>query len=162
MTALALMLFGCAPPAPDRTSLFRSAEAPIYSAAAFDASQLEGRWVQVAMFAAPGATGCAAGSADFVPSDAGIGLNAELCLDGVSRKVSGRIKSVGPGRLAIEGMEDWWIVWVDSGYRTLAVGTPSGRFGFILDRGNIPGDRLAAAREVFDFNGYVTSALNTF
>ena len=36
---------------------------------------------------------------------------------------------------------------VDSGYRTMAIGTPSGRFGMILDRGAIPPDRLTAARE---------------
>ena len=51
------------------------------------------------------------------------------------------------------------MIWVDVGYRTLAIATPSGRFGIILDRGALPADRLAAAREIFDFNGYRTEAL---
>lgn len=54
-------------------------------------------------------------------------------------------------------LREW--LGVDHGYRTLAIGTPSGRFGFVLDRGPIPADRLDAAREIFDFNGYATAAL---
>jgi apolipoprotein D and lipocalin family protein len=86
-------------------------------------------------------------------------VNGAICLDGRRHRVSGLVGNAGPGRLAVKGMEDWWIVWVDSGYRTLAIGTPSGRFGFVLDRGAIPEDRLNAAREVLDFNGYAAEAL---
>jgi apolipoprotein D and lipocalin family protein len=32
----------------------------------------------------------------------------------------------------------------------------------ILDRGAIPPDRLAAAGEIFDFNGYDTASLRPF
>lgn len=162
IAAVSLILAGCAPAAPPRASLFRAADAPIYSAAAFDASRLAGRWVQVAAFSASDAPDCRAGSAEFIPAASGLRLVADLCLNGERRRVSGAVTPAGPGRLAVDGMEDWWIVWVDSGYRTLAIATPSGRFGFILDRGAIPGDRLQAAREVFDFNGYVTSALKAF
>ena len=50
---------------------------------------------------------------------------------------------------------EWWVLWVDADYRTLAVGTPDGRFGFILNRdGALPPDRLAAAREILEWNGY--------
>ncbi|MFZ1481687.1 MAG: lipocalin, partial [Paracoccaceae bacterium] len=68
----------------------------------------------------------------------------------------------GPGRLAVSDMADWWVIWVDSGYRTLAIATPDGSFGFVLDRGRIGADRLAAAAEVFDFNGYVRGRLQPF
>lgn len=162
MAGLALLLAGCAPAGPQRASVFRAADAPIYSAAAFDTSRLQGQWTQVAAFGLPGNTGCAAGRVEFTPSGAGLELTADLCLNGERRQVSGTITSAGPGRLAVEGMEDWWVIWVDSGYRTLAIGTPSGRFGFVLDRALISGDRLEAAREVFDFNGYVASALTPF
>lgn len=48
-----------------------------------------------------------------------------------------------------------WVLWVDDGFRTAAVGTPDGRWGWILDRSTSGGaDRIAAAREVLDFNGY--------
>ncbi|UWP94277.1 lipocalin family protein [Aliiroseovarius crassostreae] len=50
---------------------------------------------------------------------------------------------------------EYWVLWVDEGYRTAAIGTPSGSFGWILDRARSGGeDRVKAAREVFDFNGY--------
>ena len=89
-------------------------------------------------------------------------LSGTLCLNGRDVPVAGLAEPVGPGRLRIKGQADWWVLWVDSGYRTLAIGTPSGQFGFVLDRGAIPGDRLTAAREIFDFNGYATAALRPF
>jgi apolipoprotein D and lipocalin family protein len=139
-------------------TVFRSPEQPIWSAAAFQPAQIAGGWRQVADFAArPG--GCAAGGLDFAPVAGGLAVRGSLCLDGQERRVDGIARPAGPGRLAIDGQEDWWILWVDSGYRTLAVGTPSGRFGFVLDRAALPPDRLAAAREVFDFNGYNPAAL---
>lgn len=159
---LAVVLAACAPTGPKRVSGFRAPDAPIYSAAAFDPSRLSGRWAQVASFAASGQPTCAAGAVEFVQTGAGLGLRGDLCLNGERRAVSGQIGTAGPGRIAVPGMEDWWIIWVDSGYRTLAVATPSGRFGFVLDRGAIPRDRLEATREIFDFNGYATSALTAF
>lgn len=77
-------------------------------------------------------------------------------------RVAGALIPTGPGRFAVAGMEDWWVLWVDSDYRTLVIGTPSGRFGFVLDRGEIAPDRLTAATEIFDFNGYTTTALKAF
>jgi apolipoprotein D and lipocalin family protein len=152
----ALLLTACvAKPAP--TPAFRAASAPIWSAAAFQPGQVAGVWRQVASFQPDGAT-CRAGGVEMTPEGAGLRLSGTLCLAGRAEKVSGAAPMVGPGRLRIKG-EDWWVLWVDSGYRTLAIGTPSGRFGLILDRGAIPADRLAAAREIFDFNGYRTEAL---
>lgn len=156
MVALAA-LAACS--APQATQGFRVADAPIYSAAAFDAARLQGRWVQVATFAATGAPACQPGALDFGQAEAGFSVSGQLCLNGRDQPVSGTVGRGGPGRLVISGMEDWWILWVDTDYRTLAVGTPSGTFGFILDRGALPQDRLNAAREVFDFNGYAAAAL---
>jgi apolipoprotein D and lipocalin family protein len=135
---------------------FRAESAPIWSAAAFQPTQVAGPWRQVADFRATG--GCDAGSVEIVPEGAGLRLTGTLCLAGRAEKISTVAPIVGPGRWRVKG-EDWWVIWVDVGYRTLAIGTPSGRFGFILDRGAIPGDRLNAAREIFDFNGYRTEAL---
>jgi len=54
------------------------------------------------------------------------------------------------------------VLWVDEGYRTAVVGAPNGRSGWILNRDpQIPADRLAAAREILDFNGYDLSRLET-
>lgn len=142
-------------------AVFRPADAPIWSAAAFAPGQILGDWRQVAGYAAR-AGGCRDGALEFQPAAGGLMVRGTLCLDGQRRVVDGLARLVGPGRLAVAGQEDWWILWVDEGYRTLAIGTPSGRFGFVLDRGAIAPDRLTAAGEVFDFNGYVPGGLRRF
>ena len=143
---------------PVATSTFRAAGAPIWSAAAFQPGQVAGTWAQVGDFRAAGS--CTAGAVEIAPEVQGLRLSGTLCIAGRAEKVSGLAPLVGPGRMRVKG-EDWWVIWVDVGYRTLAIGTPSGRFGIILDRGAIPADRLNAAREIFDFNGYRTEALAT-
>jgi len=53
-----------------------------------------------------------------------------------------------------------WVIWVDEGYRTAAIGEPDGGYAWILDRAATGGgDRISAAREILDFNGYDTTAL---
>lgn len=153
---LVLLLAACTTQAPVPAG-FRAADAPIWSAAAFQPAQAAGTWRQVAAFQ-PEAAVCRAGSVTLTPEAAGLRLDGTLCLAGTAQKVSGLAPVTGPGRIRVGG-EEWWILWVDTGYRTLAIGTPSGRFGLVLDRGAIPGDRLQAAREIFDFNGYRTAAL---
>jgi apolipoprotein D and lipocalin family protein len=159
--ALMLALSACAAPAPP-TAVFRKADVPIYSAAAFQPAQIAGRWNQVAGYQVTARGKCGTSGLEFRPAPGGLAVDGILCLNGIERPVSGFATPNGPGRLAVEGQEDWWILWVDSGYRTLAVGTPSGRFGFVLDRGGAAADRLTAARDIFDFNGYVAGALRAF
>ena len=82
--------------------------------------------------------------------------------DGSVRSViEGQAELVGPGRLKVrfDGVPfirgDYWVLWVDEGYRTAVVGAPDGWSGWILNRTpTIPVDRLDAARQVLDFNGY--------
>jgi apolipoprotein D and lipocalin family protein len=153
--ALAILLAACAAN-PAATPEFRTPSDPIWSAAAFQVGQVAGTWRQVADFRAAGP--CESGSVEMTPEGEALRLKGTLCLAGKAETVSGLAPLVGPGRLRVKG-EDWWVIWVDGGYRTLAVGTPSGRFGIVLDRSAIPEDRLNAAREIFDFNGYRTEAL---
>lgn len=48
-----------------------------------------------------------------------------------------------------------WVIWVDEDHRTAVLGTPSGRFGMIINRTpKLRSDRLKAAREILAFNGY--------
>ena len=150
--ALALVLAACARDAAPGGA-FRAPGTPIYSNATFDFARMPGTWAQVATFGIP----CPPGRVIVTPD---LTLRARLCLNGTITEVQGRITPTGPGRFRIVGAEgaltqDWWVVWVDVGYRTLAIGTPSGDFGFILNRdGPLPFDRLTAAAEIFDFNGY--------
>ncbi len=156
MLGAVLVLMAACVAKPVASPSFRAAGDPIWSAAAFQPAQVAGTWAQVADFRAT--SECDAGAVEIMPEGAGLRLTGTLCLAGRAEAVSGIAPLIGPGRLRVKG-EDWWVIWVDVGYRTLAIGTPSGRFGFILDRGEIPTDRLNAAREIFDFNGYRTEAL---
>jgi apolipoprotein D and lipocalin family protein len=157
----ALLFLSACGTAPQETAAFRDPEAPIWSAAAFAPAQVTGGWQQVAAFtASPG--GCRGGAVTVDPAPGGFAIKGTLCLNGEARTVDALARPVGPGRLSVDGQADWWVLWVDSGYRTLAVGTPDGQFGFVLDRGAIPKDRLDAAAEIFAFNGYTSGRLQPF
>lgn len=55
---------------------------------------------------------------------------------------------------------DFWVLWVDEGFRTAVLGNKTGDFGWIIDRSTTGGaDRIKAAREILDFNGYDVSKL---
>lgn len=157
--ALPLILAACLGGGPS-SGTYRDAGAPIWSAAAFNLATISGDWQQVAGFS-PAKGGCDRGAVRFAPEGSAVGVSGRLCLGDKVEKLRGRVEMAGPGRLMVGG-EEWWILWIDSGYRTMAIGTPSGRFGLVLDRGAIPPDRLAAAREVFDFNGYDTRSFHPF
>ena len=160
MIVLFAMLAACAPRGIADGGVYRAAASPIYSNAAFDTGRLEGPWDQVAAFAGPAQTDCRPGGADF----SAMRVSYRLCLSGRDISGAGQVVTTGPGRFAVQGSDgigqDWWVLWVDESYRTMAIGNPSGTFGFILNRGkDLPADRLNAAKEVFDFNGYDTEKL---
>lgn len=159
-----LLLWGCAAAVPPPVA-FRDPGAPIYSNAVFDPAVLTGDWVQVAGFG----DGCAGGAVRFgAPVEAAVPTEADLCLPGGRAGFRGDAALVAAGRLVPAGADPalgqpWWIVWADVDGRTLAVGTPSGAFGFILNRGGpLPPDRLAAARAVLAFNGYDLGRLRVY
>lgn len=148
-----LALAACVSRQPAPTATFRPQGAPIWSNAQLDQSRLPGRWQQAAAFA-EAAGDCRPGGAEISGRPGALSLAARLCLNGVETRLSGPMQPNGPGRFRVDG-QDWWVIWVDTDYRTLAIGTPSGAFGFILNRGGaLPADRFRAAREIFDFNGY--------
>lgn len=137
---------------PDPRLRFRDPAAPIWSSAMLDPGRLAGRWRQEATLAMPDAPACAPAGIEIA---AGGAVSGQLCLNGRMVPVGGRLTPAGPGRLQPSGGEVWWVIWVDESYRTLAVATPSGAFGFVLDRsGGLPQDRFNAAAEIFDFNGH--------
>lgn len=162
--ALALLLGACAARAP--SAVFRAATAPIYSSAVLDQARLAGRWRQVAGY---GAAGCAPGGGEITRTRAGLQAALRLCLAGGVQVARGALEPAGPGRFRLAGRvrgalsQDWWVLWADADYRTLLIGTPSGEFGFVLNReGAFPADRLAAVREILDFNGYDPARLQVF
>lgn len=71
------------------------------------------------------------------------------------------LRPAGPGRWVADGPQpllpegELWVMWMDYDSRTAAIGTPSGEFGWIMDknpRGG--GDRITAARDIMDWFGY--------
>lgn len=156
---LCVLLAACAAPAPRADHDLRRQSVPIWSAAAFDAARLGGRWSQTGEFAANGAAPCAGRGLD-IGADGSI--KGHLCVAGDLTRIEGQIAVQGPGRLILPGIaEPAWVLWADEGYRTLALGTPNGRFGILLERGTgpTPPDRRRAAHEIFDWNGYVLERL---
>lgn len=162
----ALLLAGLAAcaPAPVRIDGFR-AQGPIYSNAVLDLADIAGEWSQVAAFASTDAP-CRAGSARIGPGKNGLAIAARLCLGAGVVAYSGPLAITGPGRVRPSGKaprpldREWWVLWADIDLRTLVIGTPDGSFGFILNRGGrLPQDRLVAARDILDWNGYAVSDL---
>lgn len=161
LIALAFLLSACVaqPPAAPQGA-FRATDRQIYSSAVLNPARLPGKWKQVAGFG-PAQPGCKPGGVDITGKSA---LKAvfRLCLNGQDIRGSGPLQPVGPGRFAIAGQE-WWVVWADGDYRTLAIGTPSGAFGFVLNRGGaISPDRMRAAAEILDWNGYDMGRFHSF
>jgi len=150
--AAGLALAACAAPAP--ITGFRDPARQIYSSAVFDPARIAGTWAQVVDFAAN--PGCAAAGVRFAPAGAGMRIDGQLCLAGRPTAVAGPLTPVGPGRFMLAGVPDpLWVLWADTDLRTLVIGTPSGRFGLILNRdARLPPDRMIAAREVLAWNGY--------
>jgi len=166
--ALAL-LAGCAAPLPGEKTggfgeVYRDLDVPISSVALFDAARYLGVWYEVARFPVVFERGCAGVTAEYqMLDDNRISvLNTCRDLDGnVASEILGEAEIVGPARLKVSfpsvpfGASDYWVLWVDEGYRTAVVGAPNGKSGWILNRDpQIPADRLQAARDVLDFNGY--------
>lgn len=169
MLAALLALTACSAPKPETRSTYRNQGQPIYSNAVLDPASLQGDWRQVAAFAsAPG--GCKPGYVRIgAPQGAAIPVQADLCLGGKRQSYAGLAGLPVPGRLipqeaAPQGItQPWWIVWADVNMRTLVIGTPMGEMGFILERsGHLPADRLAAAREILEWNGYDLTRLQMF
>ena len=87
----------------------------------------------------------------------------DLCLSDGRHSGAAPLVPGKPGRFAVKGLGDVWVLWADGDYRTLVIGTPSGQFGFVLNRDAVlPADRLNAVRDILRFNGYRIEDLVVF
>jgi len=153
-----VFLAGCAVPLPEGVQTLRDPDALIGATSRYDAARFKGPWLvrgsfddttsQIALVettAGPAfqlcvQTGCSDGGTLWLADQKGQGRYALSRPDGATR--------------------DLWVLWVDEGFRTAVVGNPAGDFGWILDRQPTGGaDRIIAAREILDFNGYDVSQL---
>ena len=71
----------------------------------------------------------------------------------ITERATGRLTLAYDGGTA----RDLWVLWVDEGHDTVALGTPDGSFGFVAQRRGVTRtDQVRAAAQVMDFNGYRT------
>ena len=153
-----VLLAGCGAQIPDTAQGLRDSKALIGATSRYDAARFMGPWLvrdsfgdgveQVALvettqgpaFQMCTQVGCGDGGTLWLAQQQGQGRYALSLSDGSTRAL--------------------WVLWVDEGFRTAVVGNPAGDFGWILDRSASGGaDRIAAAREILDFNGYDTDQL---
>ena len=76
------------------------------------------------------------------------------------------VRRISNGRFSVRMPDgrarEFWVLWVDEGFRTAVLGNKRGDFGWIVDRATTGGaDRIRAAREILDFNGYDVRQLRT-
>ncbi len=151
-------------------SEYRDQSVQMSSFATLDVERYAGRWYEIARFPVPFQRGCVATTADYEVIAPGTVSVLNTCrdggLEGPVKQIDGQAEVTGPGRLEVSFdnvpfvRSPYWVLWVDEGYRTAVVGTPSGSAGWILNREpQIPEDRLEAARRILEFNGYDTGQL---
>lgn len=153
----AVLLAGCTAQSrlrcADQGACFRDLSVPIASSTRSDPARIDGAWVVAARFPAtlaPDRVVVETGGAGMVAVRTETGGEAVTWV--------GRLD--GPGRIMVRDESGTarvpiWLLWTDDDYRTAAIGTPDGRFGWIMERAGRGGaDRRAAARQVLEFNGY--------
>lgn len=146
---LALTLWGLAGCAPEMTG-YRRSDAPITAMVGFDPARFAGNWHEVAAIGRP-----SGGRWRVVVAPDGT-LDVTTSRDG-----AGRGRMIAAGRFRLSNLSaPLWVLWADGNMRSVVLGTPDGSFAFVLDRkAQIPPDRMRAAREILNWNGYDTGAL---
>lgn len=156
---LTLALAACAAPPP---AGFRAPGKRIYSVAVFSPERFAGPWHEVAGFYDPAKASCALGLTRAALHNGGLSLTLSDCAGPAATVPATRLAAArfAPALKGPRGAP-WWVLWVDQDYRTAVIGTPSGQWGAILNRTpKIPADRMEAARQILDFNGYDISRLH--
>ena len=151
---MALAVLAACAPKPVQEVSFRDTSRQVYSIAGLDAARISGHWVQVAGFGGA----CGGGSMEIGPT-----TQYALCLANGMKTGAGSMTEVLPGRYEVPGLGPFWVLWADADNRTLVIGAPAGSYGFVLNRqAAIPADRLKAARDILQFNGYDVVKLSVY
>lgn len=143
------VLTGCvAEPSPDVLIGLRNPTVAFGGTSRFDRDRFAGAWQTVACL------GSCTRSEEYRAASGGVYLRR-------TRETETAYEISAPGVLREMGGEDTLVVmWVDEGFRTAAIGDAEGRWAAILNRSRKPaGDRIRAATEILDFNGWDVSKL---
>lgn len=143
---------------------YRDTTVPITSSTRFDAARFAGTWLVIESFDETPLP-VTVNRLTFAPTETGysyVESGPPSDLDAlVELSVPPELTIGAFGRLSFGADADpIWVLWVDEDHRTAVLGTPSGRFGRIINRTkSLRADRLQAARDVLAFNGYDISGL---
>ncbi len=150
---LAVMLGGCAP---GPSMSYRDTSVPIGVSTRFDAARFAGNWAVRARFSDEEVSGPQVWSVRVTGTDTISVTDAAQGPNDVRRYT---IRD-GARFVPIQQGPQLWVLWVDDGYRTAAIGNADGTIGLILDRNTIGGtDRVAAASDILEWRGYDMSKL---
>lgn len=161
--AFGLMLSGCASEPLIEQESFRERSVPIASQTNVGAEQMAGEWVVRAAFSQVRVTGSGLTFSVVDGGELQFLETSGFCDDDICGELEHvfAVTQTGPGRWRTVGLtgtlpaEELWVLWADADNRTMAIGTPSGAFGWIMDRGATGGeDRIAAARDIMAWMGY--------
>lgn len=150
--------------APLPAEVFRDTSAQIASQTDVTPDRMAGRWIVRQRFSGQSAMGDELTLSVLPAGDLQLSVPIRVCVDGTCVQNSETLvllRSIGPGRWtpvdAPAGLPDdeIWVMWMDFDSRTAAIGTPSGEFGWIMDKNPTGGqDRITAARDIMDWFGY--------
>ena len=157
------------PSAPSEPAeVFRDTAAQIASQTDVTGERMAGDWFIRQRFAAP-RTPLSGMSLGVLPNEAlQMSILGRECIDDVCFEDETLIllDKTGPGRWTARGPQtglpdgELWVMWMEFDSRTVAIGTPSGAFGWIMDKNPTGGgDRITAARDIMDWFGYNVSRL---
>ena len=161
--AVALMLAACTPGPQFVPDGYRDQTVPITSSTRFNAEQFAGDWRVIESFERTPQE-VTISRISFTPTQGGFAYTASAPISPLAADAERNAPPVYQlaqfGRMTREGADPIWVIWVDEDHRTAVLGTPSGRFGMIVNRTKtLRADRLKAAREILAFNGYDISKL---
>ncbi|MEQ8292255.1 MAG: lipocalin family protein [Roseovarius sp.] len=150
--ALAVTLASCGGPGGDKSGL-RDPDARISSQVNVTAPRLAGDWHIRAGW--PG-TPDLSGPLRLAPT----GQTLTLTASATDGPVRATLTPLGQGRFRADNTQAFgdsplWVLWMEADDRTAAIGTPDGRFGWIMDRAPTGGaNRITAAKEIMEWMGY--------
>ncbi|TDT75157.1 apolipoprotein D and lipocalin family protein [Litoreibacter halocynthiae] len=159
LVALVIMVLAACEPKPAFVpDGFRDTNIPITSSTRFNPKRFAGDWRVIESFEQTPRE-VAISRVTFRPEAGGYRYIPQAAISPLAADAEGAVWPVYRigqfGRLSPEAGDPIWVIWVDEDHRTAALGTPSGRFGMIINRTeNLRSDRLKAAREILAFNGY--------
>jgi apolipoprotein D and lipocalin family protein len=133
----------------------------------FDLNRYLGTWHEIARFPARFQRGCSNAKAVYAKVDTKKISVVNTCTrNGKTASADGDAIVKGAGKLGVKFSvlqpfrAPYWVLWIDKGYQTVAVGEPGKKFGWILSRSATRSRAsVAEAIKAFEQNGYDTTKL---